>query len=104
MAAQYTTEQQAMALGATKVDDAATQIQGHISSLRGEVETMMAGWRGNAAGSFVQVHTNFEAQANKINAALRRMHESLLRTHQTYGTQEASQTQTLSGLAGQINA
>jgi hypothetical protein len=32
------------------------------------------------------------------------MHESLLRTHQTYGTQEESQTQTLSGLAGQINA
>lgn len=104
MAAQYTTEQQAMALGATKVDDAATQIQGHISSLRSEVETMMSGWRGNAAGSFVQVHNNFEAQANKINQALRRMHENLLGTHRTYGTQEETQTQTLSGLAGQINA
>ena len=50
--AQYTTSQEAMQQGATKVDDAATQIQGHISSLRGEVETMMGGWRGEAASTF----------------------------------------------------
>jgi WXG100 family type VII secretion target len=102
--AQYTTSQEAMQQGAVKVDDAATQIQGHISSLRGEVETMMSGWRGEAASSFVQVHDSFEMQANKINKALRAMHEALIATHQTYGTQEANQTQTLSGLAGQINA
>jgi len=100
---QYTTSQEAMAQGAVKVDDAATQIQGHISSLRGEVDTMMGGWRGEAAASFVQVHDAFEQQATKINAALRRMHDALRGTHQTYGTQEANQTQTLSGLAGQIN-
>ncbi|MEP7020109.1 MAG: WXG100 family type VII secretion target [Pseudonocardiales bacterium] len=102
--AQYTTSQEAMQQGATKVDDAATQIQGHISSLRGEVETMMSGWRGEAASTFVQVHDSFEMQANKINKALRAMHDALRATHQTYGTQEANQTQTLSGLAGQINA
>jgi len=93
-----------MAQGAVKVDDAATQIQGHISNLRSEVETMMGGWRGEAASSFVQVHDAFEQQANKINNALRRMHEALLSTQRTYGTQETDQTQTLSGLAGQINA
>ncbi|MGI8762159.1 MAG: WXG100 family type VII secretion target [Jatrophihabitantaceae bacterium] len=102
--AQYTTSQEAMAQGAVKVDDAATQIQGHISNLRSEVETMMGGWRGEAASSFVQVHDAFEQQANKINNALRRMHEALLSTQRTYGTQETDQTQTLSGLAGQINA
>jgi WXG100 family type VII secretion target len=92
-----------MAQGATKVDDAATQIQGHISNLRSEVETMMAGWKGEAASSFVQVHESFEQQAGKINTALRQMHEALVSTHRTYGTQESNQTQTLSGLAGQIN-
>jgi WXG100 family type VII secretion target len=101
--AQYTTSQEAMAQGATKVDDAATQIQGHISNLRSEVETMMAGWKGEAASSFVQVHESFEQQAGKINTALRQMHEALVSTHRTYGTQESNQTQTLSGLAGQIN-
>ncbi|HEV7205613.1 MAG TPA: WXG100 family type VII secretion target [Jatrophihabitans sp.] len=101
--AQYTTSQEAMAQGATKVDDAATQIQGHIQNLRSEVETMMGGWRGEAASSFVQVHESFEQQATKINNALRQMHEALVATHRTYGTQETNQTQSLSGLAGQIN-
>ncbi len=101
--AQYTTSQEAMAQGAVKVDDASTQIQGHIQSLRTEVETMMGGWKGDAANAFVQVHDAFEQQANKINNALRQMHESLVATHQTYGPQESDQSQTLSGLAGQIN-
>jgi WXG100 family type VII secretion target len=102
--AQFGTSQEAMAQGASKVDDAATQIQGHIGNLRTEVETMMGGWKGEAASSFVQVHDAFEQQANKINTALRQMHSALQSTHQTYGTQESNQTQTLSGLAGQINA
>lgn len=102
--AQYTTSQEAMAQGAARVDEATSQIQGHISNLRSEVETMMGGWRGEAANAFVQVHDAFEQQANKINSALRQMHEALVSTHRTYGTQESNQTQTLSGLAGQINA
>jgi WXG100 family type VII secretion target len=101
---QYTTSQETMAQGGARVDEATNQIQGHISNLRSEVETMMGGWRGEAASSFVQVHDAFEQQAAKINNALRQMHEALLSTHKTYGTQETNQTQTLSGLAGQINA
>ena len=100
---QYTTSGEAMAAGATKVDNASTEIQGHIGALRSEVETMMGGWRGEAASSFMQVHEAFESQANKINAALRRMHEALQATNKTYTSQESNQTQTLTGLAGQIN-
>jgi WXG100 family type VII secretion target len=102
--AQFGTSQDTMAQGAVKVDDAASQIQGHITALRSEVETMMGGWKGDAAASFIQVHDAFEQQATKINNALRQMHEALVATHQTYGTQESTQTQTLSGLAGQINS
>jgi WXG100 family type VII secretion target len=104
VAQQYTTSQEAMAQGAAKVDEAAGQIQGQITNLRSEIETMMGGWRGEAANAFVQVHDAFEQQANKINNALRQMHEALVATGRTYGTQESDQTQTLSGLAGQINA
>jgi WXG100 family type VII secretion target len=101
--AQYTTNQEAMAQGAAKVDDAANQIQGQIQTLRSEIETMMGGWRGEAASAFVQVHDAFEQQAGKINNALRQMHEALVSTHQTYGTNESDQSQSLTGLAGQIN-
>jgi WXG100 family type VII secretion target len=64
---------------------------------------MMGGWRGEAASAFTQVHNSFEEQATKINSALQRMHEALLATNRTYTSQETSQSQTLSGLAGQIN-
>lgn len=100
---QFTTSQEAMQQGATKVDDASNQIQGHIQNLRSEVETMMGGWRGEASNAFTGVHQAFEQQATKINQALRQMHEALVSTHRTYGTQEADETSTMTGLAGQIN-
>lgn len=100
---QYTTSQESMQQGAVKVDDAANAIQGHISNLRSEIETMMGGWRGEASNAFTGVHQSFEQQAGKINQALRNMHEALVSTHRTYGSQESSQTETLTGLAGQIN-
>lgn len=102
--AQYTTSQEAMAQGAAKVDEAHSQITSHIANLRTVVDTMLGGWRGEAATAFTQVHAAFEQQATKINTSLRQMHEALLATHRTYGTQESDQTQSLSGLAGQINA
>ena len=101
--AQYTTNQEAMAQGAAKVEDAHSQITAHLSNLRSVVDTMMGGWRGEAASAFTQVHAAFEQQANRINTSLQQMHEALMSTHRTYGTQESEQTQTLSGLAGQIN-
>jgi WXG100 family type VII secretion target len=101
--AQYTTNQETMAQAATKVEGASQAIQGHIGTLRSEVETMMGNWRGEAASSFVQVHDAFEQQAGKINNALRQMHEALQATHKTYGTNEADQAQGFTGMVGQIN-
>lgn len=101
---QVTVEQQAMQLGAAKVDDAHQQIQGQISVLRNEVETMMAGWRGKAATSFVSVHEGFNTQANKINQALDAMHGALLKTHGTYSAQETQQTDTMNAMANSINS
>jgi WXG100 family type VII secretion target len=92
-----------MAAGATKVDIATQSIQGHINTLRSEVETMFGGWRGDAANSFSQVHNSFEVQAKKINDALRSMHEALVATHRVYGTQEADQSQGFNSMVGQIN-
>lgn len=92
-----------MSAGAAKVESATQAIQGHIQTLRGEVETMMGGWRGEAASAFVQVHDAFEQQAGKINNALRQMHEALLATHRTYGVQETDQSQGFTGMVGQIN-
>jgi len=100
---QFTTDEEAMAAAAVKVDDAAAAIQGHIGKLRGGVEQMLGGWRGEASGSFVQVHQAFEGQATKINDALRAMHEALVATGKTYGSQEADQSGAFQGMVGTIN-
>lgn len=99
----FNTSQEAMAASAAKVDEATQAVQGHINTLRTEVETMLGGWGGNAANAFGNLHGNFEAQANKINNALRNMHSALVATHATYHNQEESETSTISGFAGQIN-
>lgn len=101
---QFTNSQETMAKGATRVEAASGDIQRTIGTLRGEVETLLSHWDGDAAGAFGKVHVNFEEQATKINGALRNIHEALLSTHKTYGNQESDQTSSLTGLANTINS
>jgi WXG100 family type VII secretion target len=93
-----------MAKGAQRVEQATTEIHTVIGKLRGEVETMMGHWGGDAATAFVQVHNSFEEQAGKINNALSNIHQALMSTHKTYGTQEGDQTQALNSLVNTINS
>jgi WXG100 family type VII secretion target len=99
----FGTSQEAMQAGANAVEEAQQAIQGHLGTLRGEVEQMMGGWKGQAAGAFVNVHSTFEENAGRINQALARIHEALVSTHSTYGTQESDQSQTFSSMNSQIN-
>jgi WXG100 family type VII secretion target len=92
-----------MQAGATAVEEAQQAIQGHIGTLRGEVEQMRSQWQGQAAGAFTNVHNTFEENAGRINAALQQMHEALVATHKTYGTQESDQSQTFTSMQQNIN-
>ncbi len=100
----FGTSQEAMQAGANAVEEAQQAITGHISTLRSEVEQMMGGWQGQAASAFTNVHNTFEENAGRINSALARMHEALVATHQTYGTQESDQSQTFTNMNSQINS
>ncbi len=103
MTGAFTTEQEAMQRGANAVQEAHQQVQGLIQTLSGEVEQMMGGWGGQAANAFMGVHEAFNGQAGKINQALDRMHQALVATHSTYGTQETDQSQTFTNMTGNIN-
>jgi WXG100 family type VII secretion target len=92
-----------MQAGANAVEQAQQAIQGHIGTLRGEVEQMTGQWKGEAATAFAGVHASFEENATKINQALARIHEALVSTHSTYGTQESGQSQTFTSMNTQIN-
>jgi WXG100 family type VII secretion target len=99
----FSTSQEAMAAGQAHVDTATELVQGHIQALRTEVESMMGGWGGAAASSFVTLHQNFETQANRINTALRGMHDALGSTRTTYASQEEQEASNLQSMASQIN-
>jgi len=92
-----------MQAGATAVETAHQTIKGHITTLEGEVDQMMSGWRGEASGAFTNVHTAFQTNAGRILTALAQMHTALVATHQTYGAQESGQAQTFTGMHNTIN-
>ncbi|HEY3631326.1 MAG TPA: WXG100 family type VII secretion target [Jatrophihabitantaceae bacterium] len=100
----FGTSEEAMQAGANAVESATQAIRGHISTLRSEAEQMMSAWKGEAAGAFSSVHASFEENAARINSALQQMHEALVATHRTYGTQESNQSQTFTNMNSQINS
>ena len=60
------------------VDGAMVEVNGHIATLRTEVETSLAAMLGETASASAQAYDSFEQQAYKINSALRRMRDTLL--------------------------
>ncbi|KQY56340.1 hypothetical protein ASD66_01770 [Nocardioides sp. Root151] len=92
-----------MAAGAAHVDEATQQVQGHINTLRTEIETMLGGWGGGAATAFQNLHQNFEGQANRINSSLQSMQEALVSTRTTYAAQEEQESSNITNLSSQIN-
>jgi len=71
---------EAMLAGATLVREAQQEIAEHLATLRGEVEQMTVGRRGEAASAVTNIHHSFEGNANRIDSALARLQEALVAT------------------------
>jgi WXG100 family type VII secretion target len=91
-----------MAKGATAVEEAATQITGHLRTLDTEVTTMYGGWQSRAQKSFQTLHLNWVQQQEKLQTALTQMHAALVSTNQTYVAQEDQQSAAFGKIAGQL--
>ncbi len=98
----YTNEAESMAKGAQAVEEATTLIHGHLGTLRQHVETMQSQWRGDASVSFGNAHAAFAEQGQKLNNALRTMHEALVQTTKTYEAQEADHSASFNSIATQL--
>ena len=81
-----------MHAGALAVREAQQAITEHIGTLRGEVEQMMAGSRGDAGSALTSIHNSFEENADRINSALARMHDALVGAHRTDEVQQPGHT------------
>jgi uncharacterized protein YukE len=84
-----------MHAGALAVREAQQAITEHIRTLRGEVEQMIGGRRGDAGSALTSIHNSFEENAARIDSALARMHEALGGTDQAPEVQEPEQGQNL---------
>jgi WXG100 family type VII secretion target len=102
MASGYNVQQETMAKGAQAVDSATEQINGHLQRLDSEVQTMFGGWKGNAQRAFGELHANWVNQQQKLQQALRDMHEALVATGKTYDAQEEQQAGQFGNIAGQL--
>jgi WXG100 family type VII secretion target len=98
----FGTESESMAKGAQAVDEATTLIHGHLGTLQQHVDTMLSQWRGGASQSFGNAHAAFAEQGQKLNNALRTMHEALVQTAHTYQAQEADGSASFDSIATQL--
>lgn len=91
-----------MAQSAQKIDDAHALIRGHLTSLTGAVDSMMAGWRSQSASAFTAVHLEWDQQTRKLNDALNNMANALRTTGTQYAAQEESGAQTFGGIVNNL--
>jgi len=98
----YEVQHEAMAKGATAVEEAAGLINGHLRTLDTEVTSMYGGWNSRAQRAFSTVHVNWAQQQQKLQTALTEMHAALISTNQTYVAQEEQQSQSFGHIAGQL--
>jgi len=98
----YETSDESMAKGAQAVEEATTHIHQHLGTLQQHVDTMLSQWRGGASQSFGNAHTAFAEQGQKLNNALRTMHEALVQTSRTYHAQEAEGSSSFNSISGQL--
>ena len=101
-AGEASVDRAAMAQAAQQVDSAVSVIRGLQSNMNSYSSQMMGGWQGQAATAFTSTYEAFNADFSKVLTALQRIQENLVGTHGTYTTTEATNTQTVSRVAGAL--
>lgn len=91
-AGQFRTELPTMQQSASRVLDVNGQIQSDLSSLMSRLEPLLSSWQGEASGSFSTVKERWNANAVKLNNALRGIAETLQANERNYATSEQTNT------------
>jgi WXG100 family type VII secretion target len=92
-----------MAQAAAQVEAAVGQIRGLQNNLAGAHESMMTGWRGAAATTFTNAFTEFNADFNKVIAALDNLGEKLRASGVNYATIETANQGSANKILGALN-
>ena len=84
-------------------DNVKNNTQGHINSLRGQLEALNGAWAGEASVAFHSLVERFNNAANKILADLGTISESLATSAKQYGLREEDNKQVFTKAEGNFS-
>jgi WXG100 family type VII secretion target len=101
--AQFGASLDVMAQAAVQVRTVNEEIGQQLSTLMGQLEPIASTWKGAASSAFQQLHLRWNADAQKLNAALASIAEALSGTHKAYSASEEANHAAVNRVAGLIN-
>ena len=103
MADGFGTTTEEMTRAAQHVEAVNESVRAELAGLRGKLEPLMGPlWAGQAAVQFANLMQRWDADAQKLNEALRTIGGALQGTGRTYEQQEQAQAQGMSGIASAL--
>ncbi|QCQ92150.1 WXG100 family type VII secretion target [Rhodococcus sp. SGAir0479] len=103
MSDQMRTTVETMEATSRRVSDVRTEIQGLLSTLKGEVDGIRGGWEGSAAIAFHSLMERWDASANKLGQALDAISENIKSNSVSYDTAQQDHTSSLTNVASSLN-
>jgi WXG100 family type VII secretion target len=85
-----------MATAAQQTQGAVDSIRGIQNTMNGQHESLMGGWKGQAATAFTGAFTQFNGDFTKVLQALQNLQEKLHASQLNYSATEAANTQAAS--------
>lgn len=99
----FTTETQQMQTASRHVADVNASIAGLLSSLRAEVATAPAHFKGASARTFAELMARYDADSARLNEALRGISEQIEGAGRTYSARDEEQSSALRSSGSGLN-
>lgn len=92
-----------MGTASNQLQGAVDQVRSQQSTLASEQESMMGGWKGEAASAFTSAYTQFNADYTKVLQAMQNIQEALAANLRNYAANEAANTQMSTKISSALN-
>jgi WXG100 family type VII secretion target len=92
-----------MQAGASHIDTVNDQINGQLSSLRGNLAPLNGVWRGQASTAFTNLMMRYDSSAARISEAMRAIAEQIRGANASYMAEEETHSQSLSQISSALD-
>jgi WXG100 family type VII secretion target len=103
MAGGFGTTFEEMQAGAQHIDTVNDQINGLLSTLRGNLAPLSGVWRGQASTAFVNLMQRYDSSSARISEALRAIAEQVRGSSATYAAEEETHSSSLSQISSALD-